>query len=76
MVFKFAAEFLHDADGGHCGGVAQGTEGAAQHIFGKLADQVDIFGAAKAGVEAFLVGEALMRHKDIAAATRTLLTGM
>jgi len=27
-------------------------------------------------VEAFLVGEAPMRHKDVAGTTRTLLTGL
>ena len=27
-------------------------------------------------VEAFLVGEALMRHKDVTGTTRTLLTGL
>ena len=42
IVFKFVAELFDDADGGHRGGVAQRAEGAAQHVFGKVADHNDV----------------------------------
>src|SRR5262249_27492832 len=51
MVRKLVAEFLHDADGGHRRGITERTEGAAQHVIRKVADQVDILSAAQAGVK-------------------------
>src|SRR5713226_3704942 len=52
MLLEFVAPLLHDADGGQRRGVAKRAEGAAQHIFGEVADKVDIFRAPEAGVEA------------------------
>src|SRR5262249_25514637 len=45
------AEFLNDADGWHRGCVAQRAEGAAQHVFGKFTDQINVFAAPEASVE-------------------------
>src|ERR1035438_4702257 len=52
MVLEFLPELLHDRDGRHGGGIAQGAERPAQHIPRDIADQVDIGARARPIVEA------------------------
>src|ERR1039457_5692330 len=52
MILEFLPELLHDGDGRHSGGIAQGTERPAQHIPRDIADQVDIGARALPIVEA------------------------
>lgn len=42
MVFKLFTKLFDEGDGGHGGGVAEGAEGAAQHVFSEVADVVDV----------------------------------
>ena len=42
MLLEFVAPLLHDADRGQRGGIAKRAEGAAQHIFSEVANQIDI----------------------------------
>src|SRR5271170_5385738 len=51
MIFEFVAPFLDDADGRQSRGIAERAESAPEHIFRKLVDQWNIFGAAAALVE-------------------------
>src|SRR5258707_5612165 len=53
MIFELAAEFLHDADGGHGGSVTERAERAAEHVLRKLFDQIDVLAAAQTSVKAF-----------------------
>ncbi len=50
----------------------EGTQIVAESC---LASKADLDRLSEAGVHRFLVGETLMRQADVAAATRTLLTG-
>src|SRR5579883_3671903 len=52
MIFKFVPELLHDRDRRHGRGIAQGAEGAAEHVLRDVADQVDVVLRAAAFVEA------------------------
>src|ERR1700683_3476488 len=46
VVLKFVPPLFHDTDGWQCRCVSQRTERAAQHVFRKLINQRNIFGAA------------------------------
>src|SRR2546430_11782690 len=52
MIFKLVAPFFHDADGRHRCGVTEGAERAAQHVFRKVSDEVDVLFATETGVKA------------------------
>src|SRR5579871_1679374 len=50
--FELVAELFDEGDGGHGSGVAEWTEGAAEHILRKLAHERDVAFAAHAVVHA------------------------
>src|SRR6476469_4764857 len=52
MRFKFAAPLVHNGHGGDRRRIAQRTEGASQHVLGKIPDIVDVFFQSAAVVEA------------------------
>src|SRR5215472_19303391 len=43
MIFEFFAEFLYERDGRHGGGIAQGAERPAEHVFRQVLHVIDIF---------------------------------
>src|SRR5438045_1259725 len=51
VVLKFFSEFLYEGDRGHRRGVAQRTEGAAQHVLCEVLHVIDIFSDSAAVVE-------------------------
>src|SRR6266851_5819208 len=53
MIFEFATEFLHDADGRHGGSVTERAERAAKHVLRKFFDQIDVLAATQSSVKAF-----------------------
>src|SRR5438270_10228354 len=52
VVLKFFSEFLYEGDRGHRRGVAQRTEGSAQHVLCEILHVVDIFHHTAATMEA------------------------
>ena len=44
MFFELVTPFVHNADGRQGGGIPERTESPAQHVLGKIADNVDILG--------------------------------
>src|ERR1700691_5072804 len=58
VVFKLLAKLVNERDGGHGGRVAQGAEGAAQHVLRQVTNVVDIFGHTAPGME---TGERLLQ---------------
>src|SRR5450631_4253911 len=52
VIFKLFAEFLHKAQRGHCGRIAQWSEGAAHHVLGQVLNVIDVFRRSKSCMEA------------------------
>src|SRR5580692_5113488 len=73
VVFKLLAKLVNEGDGGHGGCVAQGAEGAAQHVLRQITNIVDIFGHAAARVEA---SERLLQPVGAFAAGNTPATAL
>src|SRR5579863_575839 len=51
VIFKFFAKLLDESQGWHRCRIAERAEGAAHHVFGEVADIVDILRRAEAGME-------------------------
>src|SRR5690242_7106792 len=51
MIFKLFSELLHKSQRWHGRGIAKRAERAAYHVFGEVADVVDVLGCAEPRVE-------------------------